>query len=138
MDEAKWGASSAARQDTQPQPPGWSLMLVLHRRVPVGWRLVLHRWMAEQRGLLAGSVFNGDRERPLQVSCTPCGEALWLLLSGWCGALQEDGTMVLLDFGQCKALSAARQAALARLVIAMDQGWPAGIVRAMKVIRDLG
>ena len=46
--------------------------------------------------------------------------------------------MVLLDFGQCKALSAARQAALARLVIAMDQGWPAGVARAMKVTRGLG
>ena len=45
--------------------------------------------------------------------------------------------MVLLDFGQCKALSAERQAALARLVIAMDQGWPAGIVRAMKVTRSM-
>ena len=45
--------------------------------------------------------------------------------------------MVLLDFGQCKALSAERQAALSRLVIAMDQGWPAGIVRAMKVTRNL-
>ena len=44
--------------------------------------------------------------------------------------------MVLLDFGQCKALSAERQAALARLVIAMDQGWPAGVVRAMKVTRS--
>ena len=39
---------------------------------------------------------------------------------------------MLLDFGQCKALSAARQAALARLVIAMDRGWPADIARATK------
>ena len=67
-----------------------------------------------------------------------CRQACHALLSGVCGDLQEDGTMVLLDFGQCKALSAERQAALARLVIAMDQGWPAGIVRAMKVTRDLG
>jgi predicted unusual protein kinase regulating ubiquinone biosynthesis (AarF/ABC1/UbiB family) len=47
-------------------------------------------------------------------------------------ACQEDGTLVLLDFGQCKALSAARQRALARLVIALDKGWPSGIVAAMK------
>ncbi|CAL5224036.1 g6658 [Coccomyxa viridis] len=46
--------------------------------------------------------------------------------------LQEDGTLVLLDFGQCKALTAERQAALARLVIAMDQGWPADVAQATK------
>ena len=47
-------------------------------------------------------------------------------------ALQEDGTLVLLDFGQCKALTAERQAALARLVIAMDRGWPADVAQATK------
>ena len=72
------------------------------------------------------------------MACMPCcRQACQAVLSGCCGILQEDGTMVLLDFGQCKALSAARQAALARLVIAMDQGWPAGVVRAMKVTRNL-
>lgn len=39
---------------------------------------------------------------------------------------------MLLDFGQCKALSATRQRALARLVIALDRGRPAGVVAAMK------
>ena len=39
---------------------------------------------------------------------------------------------MLLDFGQCKALTADRQAALARLVIAMDRGWPLGVVQAMQ------
>ena len=47
--------------------------------------------------------------------------------------LQDDGTLVLLDFGQCKALSAPRQRALARLVIALDRGWPSGVVAALKV-----
>ena len=46
--------------------------------------------------------------------------------------MQEDGTLVLLDFGQCKALTAERQTALARLVIAMDRGWPAGVAQATK------
>jgi hypothetical protein len=40
---------------------------------------------------------------------------------------------VLLDFGQCKALTAERQRALARLIIALDKGWPSGVVAAMKV-----
>ena len=39
---------------------------------------------------------------------------------------------MLLDFGQCKALTADRQAALARLVIAMDRGWPTGVAQAMQ------
>ena len=47
--------------------------------------------------------------------------------------LQDDGTLVLLDFGQCKALSATRQRALAKLIIALDKGWPSGIVAALKV-----
>ena len=49
-------------------------------------------------------------------------------------AVQEDGTLVLLDFGQCKALTAARQRALARLIIALDKGRPPGVVAAMKVL----
>lgn len=40
---------------------------------------------------------------------------------------------MLLDFGQCKALTAERQRALARLIIALDKGWPSGVVAAMKV-----
>ncbi len=47
--------------------------------------------------------------------------------------MQEDGTLVLLDFGQCKALTAHRQRALARLIIALDKGWPSGVVAALKV-----
>lgn len=39
--------------------------------------------------------------------------------------------MVLLDFGQCKALTAQRQRALAKLMIALDQGWPDRVVAAM-------
>ncbi|BDA51611.1 Protein ACTIVITY OF BC1 COMPLEX KINASE 8, chloroplastic [Coccomyxa sp. Obi] len=46
--------------------------------------------------------------------------------------LQEEGTLVLLDFGQCKALTAARQRAIARLIIALDKGRPSGVVAAMK------
>ena len=88
--------------------------------------------------MLAESAIPGEGEQPTDAMHAvlqggPLGAAERL-----CGALQEDGTMVLLDFGQCKALSAARQAALARLVIAMDQGWPAGVVRAMKVIWSPG
>ncbi|KAK9822468.1 hypothetical protein WJX81_005700 [Elliptochloris bilobata] len=45
--------------------------------------------------------------------------------------LQEDGRLVLLDWGQCKALTAARQRALAQLVVALDRGWTLGIVAAM-------
>lgn len=45
---------------------------------------------------------------------------------------QEDGRLELLDFGQCKALTADRQAALARLVLAMDRGWPTGVAQAMQ------
>jgi serine/threonine protein kinase len=41
--------------------------------------------------------------------------------------LQEDGNLVLLDFGQCKALSAARQETLARLYVALDGGSPADV-----------
>lgn len=39
---------------------------------------------------------------------------------------------MLLDFGQCKALTAERQRALAHLIIALDRGWPSGVVAAMK------
>ena len=46
--------------------------------------------------------------------------------------MQDDGTLVLLDFGQCKALTAERQASLARLVIALDRGWPADVAHATK------
>ena len=35
--------------------------------------------------------------------------------------IQEDGTLVLLDFGQVKALSLEGHAALARLIIALDR-----------------
>lgn len=35
---------------------------------------------------------------------------------------QDDGGVALLDFGQCKALPAARHAALARLIVAIDDG----------------
>eukprot|EP00884_Botryococcus_braunii_P006323 jgi/Botrbrau1/15692/Bobra.4_1s0069.1 len=45
--------------------------------------------------------------------------------------LQDDGKLVLLDFGQCKALTAKRQRALAKLMIALDQGWPDQVVAAM-------
>ena len=45
--------------------------------------------------------------------------------------VQDDGRLVLLDWGQCKALTAARQRALAQLVIALDRGWTLGIVAAM-------
>ena len=38
---------------------------------------------------------------------------------------------MLLDWGQCKALTAARQRALAQLVVALDRGWTLGIVAAM-------
>ncbi len=38
---------------------------------------------------------------------------------------------MLLDFGQCKALTAERQRGMARLMIAMDRGWPDEIVAAM-------
>lgn len=38
---------------------------------------------------------------------------------------------MLLDFGQCKALTAQRQRALAKLMIALDQGWPDRVVAAM-------
>ena len=55
-----------------------------------------------------------------------------MLWCAWCPD-QEDGTLALLDFGQVQALSAKRQRALARLVIALDNGWPPGIVAAMKV-----
>ena len=38
------------------------------------------------------------------MACMPCcRQACRALLSGCRGILQEDGTMVLLDFGQCKA-----------------------------------
>lgn len=49
-------------------------------------------------------------------------------------AVQEDRTLVLLDFGQCKALTAARQRALACLIIALDKGRPSVVVAAMKVL----
>ena len=45
--------------------------------------------------------------------------------------VQDDGRLVLLDWGQCKALTAARQSALAQLVVALDRGWTLGIVAAM-------
>ena len=45
--------------------------------------------------------------------------------------LQDDGRLVLLDWGQCKALTAARQRALAQLIVALDRGWTLGIVAAM-------
>ena len=48
-----------------------------------------------------------------------------------CVRPQEDGSLALLDWGQCKALTAGRQRALARLVVALDRGWSLGIVHAM-------
>lgn len=98
------------------------------------WTLASVKLIAERRAVPAES---GIARRDIGLHAVlqtglPCAA------ERGCGDLQEDGTMVLLDFGQCKALSAERQAALARLVVAMDQGWPAGIVRAMKVTRDLG
>jgi hypothetical protein len=44
---------------------------------------------------------------------------------------QEDGGLALLDWGQCKALTASRHRALARLYVALDRGWSLGIVAAM-------
>jgi len=44
---------------------------------------------------------------------------------------QEDGDLALLDWGQCKALTASRHRALARLYVALDRGWSLGIVAAM-------
>ena len=37
---------------------------------------------------------------------------------------QDNGDLVLLDFGQCKALPVERHLSLARLVVAMDDGDP--------------
>ena len=45
--------------------------------------------------------------------------------------LQEDGKLVLLDFGQCKALPLHRHRALARLIIALDGGDPLAVTLAM-------
>ena len=45
--------------------------------------------------------------------------------------VQDDDKIVLLDFGQCKALPAARQRALAQLIIAMDDGNELEIALAM-------
>ena len=39
--------------------------------------------------------------------------------------------MVLLDFGQCKALPPARHLGFAKLVVALDEGDTWGVVRAM-------
>lgn len=48
-----------------------------------------------------------------------------------CVVLQDSGNLVLLDFGQCKALPAARQKALANVIIAMDEGDDLEIALAM-------
>lgn len=45
--------------------------------------------------------------------------------------MQDDGKLVLLDFGQCKALSAARHKALAQLIVTMDKGNNLAIALAM-------
>ena len=45
--------------------------------------------------------------------------------------VQDDGKLVLLDFGQCKALSATRHKALAQLIVTMDEGNKLAIALAM-------
>lgn len=45
--------------------------------------------------------------------------------------VQNDGRLVLLDFGQCKALPASRHKALAQLIVAMDEGNELSIALAM-------
>lgn len=59
-------------------------------------------------------------------SCTrqPCSLSEHLLA-------QEDGSIALLDFGQCKALPVARHHALAELIVAMDDGDDVRIALAM-------
>ena len=45
--------------------------------------------------------------------------------------MQDDGKLVLLDFGQCKALSASRHKALAQLIVTLDEGNTLAIALAM-------
>lgn len=45
--------------------------------------------------------------------------------------LQDDGRLVLLDFGQCKALSSTRHRTLAQLIVTMDEGNDLAIALAM-------
>ena len=97
MDEEKWIASSAARAPyTGRSRLGDPSCLCLHRRVSSrmagwyctgGWQSSLGCW----RGF---SVSTGDREAASGgVHACRAEKALWLLLSGCCGAPQEDGTM---------------------------------------------
>ena len=69
---------------------------------------------------------------PWLVNETECSSLRIGMPSGWSSPMfQDDGRLVLLDWGQCKALTAARQRALAHLVVALDRGWTLGIVAAM-------
>ena len=49
-------------------------------------------------------------------------------------AVQDDGTLVLLDWGQCKALSLERHVALCHLIRALDVGNADSIVAAMSAM----
>ena len=45
--------------------------------------------------------------------------------------MQSEGSLVLLDFGQCRALAPDRHLAFAKLVIALDEGSTWEIVKAL-------